>query len=65
MLRQFLNNAALFDLPLIAMGIFGAIFLAVIVRVCQKARAPEYERMAHLPLDGTPDGGDHAAETRR
>jgi hypothetical protein len=60
MLRQFLNNAALFDLPLIAMGIFGAIFLAVLLRVCQKARRPEYERMANLPLEG----GDHAAETK-
>jgi hypothetical protein len=50
MLRQFLDGVELFDLPLIATGIFVAMFLAVLVRVGQRARAPEYRRMATLPL---------------
>jgi len=51
MLRQFFANTALFNLPLIALGIFVAIFVTVLIRVCQRARAPEYRRMASLPLD--------------
>lgn len=51
MLRQFLGDIALLDLPLIALGIFLAIFATVLIRVCQRARAPEYRRMAALPLD--------------
>ena len=50
MLRQFLSGIGLLDLPLIAMGIFVAFFLAVLVRVSQRARAAEYRRMASLPL---------------
>ncbi|MBL9080046.1 MAG: hypothetical protein JNL08_21315 [Planctomycetes bacterium] len=51
MFRQFFADVALYDLPLIAMAIFGAIFLTVLVRVCQRSRASEYDRMASLPLD--------------
>ena len=51
MLRQFLTDLSLFDLPIVAMGIFLAMFLAVLLRVCQRTRAPEYRRMAALPLD--------------
>lgn len=51
MLRQFLGDVTLLDLPLIALGIFLAIFVTVLIRVCQRARAPEYQRMASLPLD--------------
>ncbi len=58
MLRQFLGNLGLYDLPLIALGIFGAIFATVLIRVCQRARAPEYERMASLPLDDDPQIGE-------
>jgi cbb3-type cytochrome oxidase subunit 3 len=53
MLREFLNSlggAGLYALPLVAMGIFLAMFVAVLVRTSQKARAPEYRRMADLPL---------------
>jgi hypothetical protein len=50
MLRQFLSGTSLFDLPLIAMGIFVAIFLTVLVRACQRSRATEYRRLAALPL---------------
>lgn len=62
MLRQFLTTTHLFDLPIIAMGIFLAIFLIVLVRVCQRARVPEYRRMASLPLED--DGKSTAAEVR-
>ena len=45
-------------LPLIALGIFVAIFATVLIRVCQRARMPEYRRMASLPLDDdTQTGG--------
>ena len=50
MLRQFLTSTSLFDLPLVALAIFVAFFLAVLLRVAQRARAPEYRRMADLPL---------------
>ncbi|MBL8727688.1 MAG: hypothetical protein JNM25_04600 [Planctomycetes bacterium] len=51
MLRQFLADIAALHLPLIALGIFVAIFATVLIRVCQRSRAPEYRRMASLPLD--------------
>lgn len=51
MLRQFLDGISLFHLPVIALGIFVAIFVTVLIRVCQRSRAPEYRRMASLPLD--------------
>lgn len=38
-------------LPTVAMGIFIFLFVAVLVRVSKKARAPEYRRMASLPLE--------------
>ena len=50
MLRQFLESVSLFHLPLLAMGIFVAMVVAVLLRVSQRARAPEYRRMASLPL---------------
>jgi hypothetical protein len=61
MLRQFLSATTLFDLPLIAMGIFVAIFAAVLVRACQRSRATEYRRLAALPLQ---DDARQAAERR-
>jgi len=51
MLKEFLSAISWFDLPLISTALFVAIFLAVLIRVCQKARQPEYQRMASLPLD--------------
>ena len=54
MLRTFLGGVGLYDLPLIAMAIFGAIFLTVLIRVSQRSRAPESRRMAALPLDDAP-----------
>lgn len=50
MLRQFLSSTTLYDLPLIAMGIFVAIFVTVLVRTHQKAPSAEYREMANLPL---------------
>ena len=55
MFRDFFSGGALFSLPVIAMGIFIAIFLAVIVRVCQRSRRDEYRRMAAMPLDDNND----------
>lgn len=50
MIREFLATTMLFDLPLIAMGIFVAIFVTVLMRTSQRSRAEEYRRMASLPL---------------
>lgn len=50
MLRKFLEGITLTDLPVVAMLLFLAIFLAVIVRVFQRARFAEYDRMSNLPL---------------
>ena len=50
MFREFFQTGFLFDLPLLAMGIFVAIFLAVLLRICQRTRFAEYRRMATLPL---------------
>jgi hypothetical protein len=50
MLREFLSKTDLFDLPLIAMGIFLAIFVTVLLRASQRSRTPEYRRLADLPL---------------
>ena len=58
MFREFFANASLFDLPILAMGIFLAMFVAVLVRTSQKARAPEYRRMADLPLQDDVKGSN-------
>ena len=50
MLRQFLSTISLFDLPLVAMGLFLAIFLLVLLRIARRTRSAEYRRMATLPL---------------
>ncbi len=50
MLREFLSHISLTDLPVVAMVMFLAMFLAVLVRVSQRARRPEYQRMSNLPL---------------
>jgi hypothetical protein len=60
MLRQLLSATSLFDLPLIATGIFVVIFLTVLVRACQRSRATEYHRLAALPLQDDA----HAASRR-
>ena len=59
MIREFLSTTLLFDLPVIAMGIFGAIFATVLVRTCQRQRAAEYRQMAALPLQ---DDGNRRAK---
>ena len=51
MFKEFFANGSLFSLPLIAMGLFVAIFLTGCVRVLQRSRAEGYQRMAELPLD--------------
>ncbi|MCC7066656.1 MAG: hypothetical protein IT456_27930 [Planctomycetes bacterium] len=50
MWRDLFANMSLFVLPILAMCIFVAIFCTVLLRVSQRARAPEYDRMASLPL---------------
>jgi hypothetical protein len=56
MLRQFLTTTSLFDLPVIATCMFVAMFGCVLVRVCQRSRAPQYRRMADLPLADDTNG---------
>ena len=51
MIAAFIESVSLFHLPLIATGIFVAMFLVVLLRVAQRARRAEYDRMASLPLD--------------
>ncbi len=58
MFREFFLGGSLFDLPVIAMCLFLAIFLVVVARVCQRSRKQEYQRMASLPLKD----GDGAKE---
>jgi hypothetical protein len=60
MLRQFFATTTLFDLPLIAMGIFVAIFVVVLVRTSQRARFNEYRRMADLPLQDDVRGSNQS-----
>ena len=55
MLREFLDTTMLFDLPILAMCFFVAMFLAVLVRVSQRARRKEYDRMSTLPLSDDAD----------
>lgn len=50
MLREFLSGILLTDLPVVSMVLFLAFFLTVIVRVCQRSRRQDYDRMSHLPL---------------
>jgi cbb3-type cytochrome oxidase subunit 3 len=51
MLREYLSNLSLLGLPVAAMLLFLSLFVAVLWRVSRKARAPEYARMAQLPLE--------------
>ena len=52
-------DGTLTALPLLAMGIFLAMFVAVLVRVSQRSRRPQYEHMASLPLeDDSGTGGN-------
>jgi len=48
---KLLSSVSWFDLPVIATWLFVAMFLTVLVRVCQRSRQSEYKRMASLPLD--------------
>lgn len=61
MWRELFTGGSLFDLPLIAMVLFLAIFVTVVLRVLQRSRRPEYDRMASLPLDDD----THASEDNR
>ena len=56
MIKELLNSTSLFDLPVIATCIFVAFFLAVLIRVCQRSRRPQYDHMSTLPLFD--DAGD-------
>ena len=50
MLRQYLDNITLLDLPILGMSIFIAIFLLVLLRVLRRSRSEAYRQMANLPL---------------
>ena len=58
MLRNLLDATADLRLPILAMLIFLAMFLAVLVRVLQRARAAGYQHMASLPLDDDTHGNE-------
>lgn len=58
MLASMLSFVSWHDLPMIATWLFVAMFLTVLLRVSQKKRWREYDRMATLPLD---DGAPVAA----
>lgn len=51
MFTSLVDAVSWFHLPMIATGIFVAMFLVVLLRVSQRARRAEYDRMASLPLD--------------
>lgn len=51
LVREFLADTSLFVLPIVAMCLFLAMFVTVLLRVAQRRRQPEYRRMATLPLD--------------
>ena len=50
MLRDYLANITLLDLPILGMSIFLIVFLLVLVRVCMPSRRDSYRQMANLPL---------------
>lgn len=52
MLRTFLADIPLHQLPIAAMVLFLVLFVLVLLRVSRRARSEAYRRMAHLPLDG-------------
>lgn len=54
MLREFLSGVTLTDLPVVAMCLFFVIFLAALLRVSQRRRFKEYDRMSQLPLQDEP-----------
>ena len=54
-----LAETSLFTLPQLAMCIFLAMFIGVVVRVCQRTRRPQYDRMAQLPLNDDTGNGGH------
>lgn len=65
MLGAMLSLVSWHDLPVIATWLFVAMFLTVLLRVCQRSRWKEYERMASLPLDdGAPVEGAEVLEDK-
>lgn len=62
MYAQFYAGSRLVDLPLFALGLFLATFIAVVVRSGVAKRRGDFEGLARLPLeDGAPSGGAAAA----
>ncbi|MCR9247808.1 MAG: cbb3-type cytochrome c oxidase subunit 3 [bacterium] len=59
MWKALFADGSLFTLPIVGMCIFIAIFLAVLVRVMQRSRKPQYDHMSTLPLDD--DAGEGVA----
>jgi len=60
MYAQFYAGSRLVDLPLFALLLFVATFVAVLVRTSVAKRRGEFEGIARLPLDDgpSPSGGD-------
>lgn len=50
MLREFLSGTSLYALPVVAMLLFLAIFLVVLLRVLRRGAAADYHRMSTMPL---------------
>jgi hypothetical protein len=55
MLRELMAHAPILNLPIVAMLMFLAMFLLVLLRVSRRARLPAYREIASLPLA---DDGD-------
>jgi len=56
MLRELLGSSTLHILPLLAMCIFLAMFVGVVVHALQRARRPQFDHMASLPLEDDSNG---------
>lgn len=51
MVAQLMPDIDLYILPKIAMLLFLAMFVVVVLRVCQRSRRSGYDHMASLPLE--------------
>lgn len=66
MWRELFSDAALLDLPVVAMFGFLAVFAFVVVRTMSRRRSEHFEQVARLPLDdGTSVPGSRGVATQR
>ena len=64
MYRQFYSGMPWTDLPVLALLLFFAVFVAVIVRVSRKSRREALDIAARLPFDGNERTGGAEANRR-